>query len=335
MPTSSEVQSASQEAQVAASETMRDREYLTEYTRAQVDTLQQEVHAVSKASSEVKSDLSSFLNNLFNKFKSVITEIRNNNRAKAFSIIFWSEEQDSQSQETEQTSSGTWTESTSSEQTSTDTWTQQSSSTTAWTESKEKEPKEGDFVEILKYIPGITYDIKYATADNFIKQKIYDTPQENLKLKYKAVKRLKRAEELAEKQWYKLKIRDAYRPVRAQEKLWDEYDKVKPPLPQPKTHNVACPKTRTKPDWRRWNWSNHWEGTAIDLTLLDANGKELEMPTEFDVFKGCKRSEVNKLPNWDERKKNALKLKEIMNGAWFIEYKNERWHYDYDESKII
>ena len=63
----------------------------------------------------------------------------------------------------------------------------------------------------------------------------------------------------------KLKIFDAYRPVYVQRKLW-EY------LPDP---NFIVPPDKGSP---------HSRGVAVDITLTDLKGNELDMGTGFDEF---------------------------------------------------
>ena len=194
-----------------------------------------------------------------------------------------------------------------------------------WGESlqdREKEPGDTEIVPIKEYISGIKYDIKYATTDNFAKKKMYESQEQYLKLQYQAIKKLKKAEELAQSQWLSIKIWDAYRPAEAQEALWKWYDEAWLPQSE-KTKNVAKPVSL----W--WKWSNHWRWTAIDLTLVDKDWNELEMPTKFDEFWVTAHwDSVNRLSNNDIKKKNALKLKEIMTAAWFTTYKNEWWHFE-------
>ena len=114
-------------------------------------------------------------------------------------------------------------ESTKQQQSSESTNQQQSSQAQ---ESKEKEPKNSEIVSIKEYIPNIKYDIKYATTDNFAKRKMYESQEQYLKLQYQAVKKLKKAEEIAESEWFSLKIWDAYRSTAAQEALRKWYDEA-------------------------------------------------------------------------------------------------------------
>lgn len=139
----------------------------------------------------------------------------------------------------------------------------------------------------------------------------------------------------------KFKILDAWRPPAVQQALFDEYLKSlrrkKPKLSEEdlkeKTENyVSLPsKDPEKP-------SPHTTGGAIDLTIVDPNGKELDMGTEFDHF-----GPEAKTIHFEEKLKGDLALSEqerqalinrrllysIMITAGFTDYREEWWHYDF------
>lgn len=187
---------------------------------------------------------------------------------------------------------------------------------------KKKNPKSNDLVDIKKYIPNIKYDIKYATTDNFMHKQVYKSQEENLKLQYQAIKRLQKAEKYANQQWLFLKIRDAYRPDDIQVLLRKYYDEAWLPG-YLKSQLVA------KPIKLWWKWSKHLLWEAIDLTLADKDGKELDMPTKFDEFwNKTSWNYVNRLEQNDIKRENVLKLKEIMKKAGFKTLKSERWHFE-------
>ena len=109
-----------------------------------------------------------------------------------------------------------------------------------------------------------------------------------------------------------IKIFDAYRPVYVQKKLWEI-------LPDSKF--IAPPK----------KGSPHSRGVAIDLTLVDKKGKELNMGTEFDEFSrlsyhGC--LDISK-----ESYENRLLLLGIMTDSGWDFFRNEWWHYQLYNSK--
>jgi D-alanyl-D-alanine dipeptidase len=160
--------------------------------------------------------------------------------------------------------------------------------------------KKTDFVDIQQIIPSLKLDMKYATTDNFTHMKLYDSPKALLR-RGSAEKLKKVAEEVAKKGLL-LKIWDAYRSPGAQFKMWNLV---------PNTRYVANPYK---------GYSNHSRGSAIDLTLVDLEGKEIGMPTGFDDFtSAAARNNENA---------NAKYLETIMIRFGFKPLATEWWHFD-------
>lgn len=156
----------------------------------------------------------------------------------------------------------------------------------------------------------LIFDLRYATNNNFTKTILYKS--KNCFLHRIAFEHLCIAQKIAEKMELKLKIFDAYRPVYVQKKLWEI-------LPDSKF--IAPPK----------KGSPHSRGVAIDLTLVDKKGNELNMGTEFDEFSrlsyhGC--VDISK-----ESYKNRLLLLGIMTDAGWDFFRNEWWHYQLFNSR--
>ena len=96
------------------------------------------------------------------------------------------------------------------------------------------------------------------------------------------------------------------RPVEAQWALWN-----------------AKPDPEFLADPRRG--SPHSRGVAVDLTLLDGDGRELDMGTAFDAFTPLShhgRTDVS-----PEAQRNRLLLMGLMTAAGWDFYRNEWWHY--------
>jgi D-alanyl-D-alanine dipeptidase len=72
--------------------------------------------------------------------------------------------------------------------------------------------------------------------------------------------------------------------------------------------------------------SIHNRGGAVDITLVDNNGKALDMGTPFDFF-GPEASHNYQLLS-DEVKQNRVFLKQIMQENGFISFDSEWWHYN-------
>ena len=162
-----------------------------------------------------------------------------------------------------------------------------------------------DFVKVSDYIPDIVVDLRYATADNFTGQVIYDFSQPYLR--YGTVKKLMQVQAQLEEAGYCLKIWDGFRPVSAQFRLWEIC---------PDSTYVANP---------YYGFSAHSRGNTVDITIVHADGSEVEMPTGFDDFSTMADRNYNDCT--PEAAKNANFLEEIMEECRFEGYYGEWWHY--------
>ncbi|MEO7761389.1 MAG: M15 family metallopeptidase, partial [Casimicrobiaceae bacterium] len=119
----------------------------------------------------------------------------------------------------------------------------------------------------LSDIVGLAIDLRYATADNFVGRDLY-SPLDCGWLHRDAATALERS--LA---WLKVErpdvrmlVLDALRPQRVQEELWESLQGTD--LLGYLAHPIRG--------------SVHSFGMAVDITLLDADGNELDMGTGFD-----------------------------------------------------
>ena len=154
----------------------------------------------------------------------------------------------------------------------------------------------------------IVTDVKYATANNFTGQVLYPTDKVYIR---KIV-----GEALAKVQAYllenynlQIKVFDGYRPLSVQKKMW----KI-----MPDDRYVANPA----------KGSRHNRGAAVDLTLIDSTGSELEMGTEYDNF--TKKAHYD-YPNLSEEVKSNRKiLLDAMVKFGFSPIESEWWHFDFN-----
>lgn len=159
-------------------------------------------------------------------------------------------------------------------------------------------------VELTELSHPIILDMRYATKKNFTEDVIYES--DRCLLHQDAIPFLERAIALASQQNLTLKILDAYRPQKAQERLWEV-------CPDPQ---YVIPPERG---------SHHTRGVAVDVTLVDANGRELDMGTGFDVF--LPASHHGSIEISQGAALNRYKLLGIMMSAGWDFYVNEWWHY--------
>jgi D-alanyl-D-alanine dipeptidase len=71
----------------------------------------------------------------------------------------------------------------------------------------------------------------------------------------------------------------------------------------------------------------HNRGAAIDLTLADPDGKEIDMGTPYDFFGPEAHHDYTKLPS--EILGHRQKLKTVMEKHGFQSIRTEWWHYSY------
>ena len=164
--------------------------------------------------------------------------------------------------------------------------------------------------------PNIAVELRYATTNNFTKQKVY--PLNICVLQRQTAEKLAKANAELMKSGYRIKIWDAYRPLAVQRIFWELV---------PDSKFVANPDK---------GGSKHNRGTAVDVTLIDMEGNELEMPSGFDDFSG--KGARNSTDMSELAKKNMQLLTDVMVRNGFTTIASEWWHYndsDSDKFKII
>jgi D-alanyl-D-alanine dipeptidase len=160
------------------------------------------------------------------------------------------------------------------------------------------------FVKINEIDDSIVIDLSLAKGiNNFHVPKLY---MENIAYcTQKIAIKLKKANAIAKEKGFLICVKEAYRPYSVTKYLYD--------LNKDKKDLVASA-----------SGSFHNAGLALDVTLLDSNKKELEMPTA--VHELVSKASV--------RNENALLLKQIMNEAGFGSLYSEWWHFQdiFDEN---
>ena len=162
-----------------------------------------------------------------------------------------------------------------------------------------------DMVNVRDYIPDIFVELKYAGTDNVVGLIIYNF--EDVYLRYGTVKKLMAVQEELRAMGLSLKLWDAYRPASAQFAIWEAF---------PNATFVTNPNI---------TYADNTYGNAVDITLVDAKGVELEMPTGFDVFTSL--SDRNYADCTKEAAANATLLQEVMENNGFKYTHAQWWHY--------
>lgn len=172
-----------------------------------------------------------------------------------------------------------------------------------------KEIDSNAFVNLRNYSKDFVFDMKYATTDNFLKEKVY--PCEECFLRVKTVKALLEANKSFLTKGFRIKLYDCYRPKSIQKKMWKIV---------PDANFVANPK----------KGSIHNRGGAVDISLVDSLGVEVNMGTKFDFF--GKEASHNYLQLSDTILANRKFLKGIMLLHNFKSFDSEWWHYNLNGS---
>ncbi len=164
------------------------------------------------------------------------------------------------------------------------------------------------FILLNEIIPDLIIDMRYATENNFTGKTIY--PTAHCYLVEAAAYALKSAADEFKQHGYTLKIWDAYRPLHVQYIFWEI---------MPDERYVANPQTG----------SRHNRGCAVDITLVDKEGKEVNMGTAFDDFSERAHYSYTDLPA--EVIRHRKLLRDIMHKHGFMAMETEWWHFDYKE----
>ena len=163
-----------------------------------------------------------------------------------------------------------------------------------------------DTTEWIEIFPsrGVFIDTRYATANNFVGEQIY--PCSGCFIRRTAADRLRLVIQDLQKAGYGVKFFDCYRPHHAQKRLWEI---------KPDPAYVADPS----------QGSMHNRGLAVDITLVDSLGQELDMGTTFDFFGRRAHHDFYDLPDEVLNRRELLKSTMLRHG--FKSIRTEWWHY--------
>lgn len=167
---------------------------------------------------------------------------------------------------------------------------------------------EHQLVNVETTYPSIVLDIRYATENNFLGYAVY--PKAACYLHQEVAEALFEVQQELAEQGLGLVIFDGYRPLYIQQIMWD--------LIQDERY-ISNPAK---------NKGRHTRGTAVDLSLVDAQGNYLEMPTEFDDF--TEKAHADSLDATLEAIQNRELLRDIMLRHRFTVLPTEWWHFDYE-----
>lgn len=183
----------------------------------------------------------------------------------------------------------------------------------------------GDFVFVDELVPGIRWDAKYATWDNFTGRPVDGYLANRVVGTTELCAALRRARDEAASRGFGLLLWDGYRPQRAVDDFvrWSKQPedgrtkrKHYPNIPRSAMFELGYVATR----------SGHTRGSTVDLTLFElATGDLVAMGGDHDLMDSVSHHGAEGIAPPEAR--NRRHLRSIMEVAGFSAYPAEWWHY--------
>lgn len=175
-------------------------------------------------------------------------------------------------------------------------------------------------VDVAEKDSSIITDIKYSTNYNFLNSDVYGNYC-SCYLQADVADKLVRAQRFLKTQYphFNLVVFDCARPAHIQQLMWDT---LNIPLAE-KIKYLTNPK----------HGSLHNYGAAVDLSIMDSTGKQLDMGTSFDYFGELAHpeKEVDLMASGQitvQQVKNRKVLRYVMSKAGFFNIQTEWWHFN-------
>lgn len=181
------------------------------------------------------------------------------------------------------------------------------------------------FVDLGLVIPGLQWDAKYATNDNFTGRPVDGYRANRVVGTVELAEALARALALARNRGYGLLIWDAYRPARAVRDFlrWAEEPED---FRTKARHYPNIEKAQMLPLGYVAEKSGHCRGSAVDLTLIElSTGLAADMGGIFDLMDPVSHHGAQGIS--EEAQQNRALLRDILIACGFNDYRYEWWHY--------
>ncbi len=170
--------------------------------------------------------------------------------------------------------------------------------------------KKQNLFNITSLTGEFSFEIRYATSENFIGEKLYDC--EMCLLQPEVAKALIAANDYFCQLGYRIKIYDCYRPLDVQKFMWQK---------MPKPTYVANPYTKG---------SMHNRAIAVDITIETLDGCPVDMGSDYDFFGRQSHIDYVNFPSYIIN--NRKMLQKVMHTFGFQGIRTEWWHFSYRKS---
>ncbi|KAB8161970.1 D-alanyl-D-alanine dipeptidase [Streptomyces sp. 3MP-14] len=193
---------------------------------------------------------------------------------------------------------------------------------------EETERAPAGFAALRAVAPGIDQDIRYAGDHNFVGERIDGYEEPECLLAEETARALARVERDLARDGLGLRVFDCYRPQRAVDHFlrWAE----EPGADERRAEFYPrVPKDRLFDEGYLAERSGHSRGGTVDLTLVDDEGRAVDMGTGFDFFDPASHPDSPE-PDADQRRARE-RLRSAMAARGFTPIDTEWWHFTHDE----
>ena len=176
-------------------------------------------------------------------------------------------------------------------------------------------------VSVSEFNSSIFWDLKYATSDNFMHRRLYDT-MTCVYVQKEVAERLAKCQHYLSRKYpnYHLLVYDGVRPLSVQWEMWNALDSIKP---IERVKFVSNPK----------NGSVHNFGAAVDITICDENKVPLDMGAFYDdmrkiAYPGLEQQFIASGELTQKHIENRKLLRKVLRNQGFMNIETEWWHFN-------
>jgi zinc D-Ala-D-Ala dipeptidase len=186
-----------------------------------------------------------------------------------------------------------------------------------------------DFVFVDEAVPGVRWDAKYATWDNFTGRPVAGYQANRIVGTMALCAALQTAQEIAASLGFGLLLWDGYRPQRAVDRFV-RWSKQIEDGRKKQRHYPNIDRSGLFEKGYVATQSGHTRGSTVDLTLYRlANGDLAPMGGDHDLMDPISHHGAEGISPVETRNRECLRS--VMEGSGFTSYYREWWHYSLED----